>query len=324
MSFSSHRIVRLVVLLAATAPSLWAQGDPEPGAREQDAGGDPAVRVQEPEDVAAEEQVRNVPAQLRSGPPIFVRVMQDPVRIAPGENGLLLLHVQVPQDGSTRVLPGGTSEHSPKQGDLALGPASFDPPPRGVASLRSFLVRIPISVAGSAKYGDHNVSGLLKLRGVFDAPTRAAGDDNPQAGDEGREAGIADGSVSAASPISPPTTPSNSSDVPWSGRITVGAPVPRPVVVKGSAGRGTEVTSSQTSDVANPEGASTGTGPLASQGAAPADVGGRRERTAGEPGTLDPVLPGKPQGSSTIFLVLAGAGVALLLLFFVLQGRSKA
>ncbi|MCA8972789.1 MAG: hypothetical protein KDC95_23585, partial [Planctomycetes bacterium] len=136
-------------------------------------------------------------------------------------------------------------------------------------------------------------------------------------------AGIADGSVSPTSPISPPTTRSNSNDVPWSGRIIVGAPVPRPVVRKGAVGNGSAAASSQTSDVANPETESAGTQPVASQGAKPDEVVGRGERAVGESGSLDPVLPGRPQGSSTIFLVLAGAGVALLLLFFVLQGRSK-
>ncbi len=95
-----------------------------------------------------------------------VRAMQSPPRLAPGETGQLILLVSVAK--GSRVLPGGQVNLKKSQGPLSFGSPVWDPVPSGKAGYQdSFLIRIPISVASTAKFGNYPARGDLVIKGVF-------------------------------------------------------------------------------------------------------------------------------------------------------------
>ncbi len=309
-------VLRLVLfaLFCVSPVPLCAQDGTETG----DADG----RVQDPADVAAEENARAARPRLAPSVPIYVRVLQDPIRIAPGESGLILLHVQIPGDGSVDVYPGGTSKHAATQQVLRLGVASFDPPPAGATKLRSMLVRLPVSVDSKAKYGSYDVVGSLELQGRFGGSV-PGGDESAdgQEGAEARVASIADGSNPAGVVHAPTVT--NQASVPWAGRIVVGAPVPKAAPRNATPRVGTGSGAADSSQVSGQPGETEpdSTAPNAKT-EKPLDVGVRADSGSKLDGGFDPQVT--PSSDGTVFLVVLAAGAVLLLLFFVLQARSKA
>lgn len=169
-----------------------------PGGQQGEAGENPTE-----EELAAGDGIGGY-----STAPIHVQVLQDPIRIAPGETGTVLLNVSFGLgNDDASIARGGKAVFDTKQGELALGGASFDPPPGGADRYRkSLLVRIPVSVSSKAKHGKLSVAGRLELPARYVA---------------GR-----------------PTTKTPIEKVSWGGTIVCGPPVPRPVVRKRTKRRG--------------------------------------------------------------------------------------
>ena len=135
-----------------------------------------------------------------------VQLMQDPVRIGPGETGTLLLYV-TPNRG-TSIDAGGSVKMNRKQGSLNFGAPAFDPPKNGKARHSdSYFIRIPVTVAPGTKYGSHQISAALRLRGHF-SPSRHF--DNPEVNKR-----VIDANKNAGSRT-------------VTGRIVVGRPIPKP------------------------------------------------------------------------------------------------
>lgn len=304
---SALRPARSLVALAVLAfalPALSAQ------VQEGRVADDP----QGVQEIDPEEGRRRLEEMRASMPPLFVEVLQDPMRIAPGENGLLLLRVQAPPDGQSKIGIGGSATFDKRQGMLSLGPAKFDPPPAGAKQYKSLLVRIPITVDAKAKYGRLSVKGKLRLPGSFNAPAvpRVSGD-APVNADGGAPPPVAEGGE-------------DPNLIEWAGTIICGRPVPKPVVQKRP-----EKTASASS--ADPS-ARASSGPDAAKKAAP-ERGTRRAKVEAIAGrdesqaSLDEGLLGPDEGQrgglpQWLFLAVAGAGAALLLIFFLLQKSSKA
>ncbi|GEM_PF-2639014 len=97
---------------------------------------------------------------------VEVRAMQSPPRLAPGETGQLVVLVSVFK--GSMVLPGGHVTLKKSQGPLSLGSPVWDPIPSGEGGYRdSFIVRVPLSVSSTAKYGKYTLRGSIVMKGVF-------------------------------------------------------------------------------------------------------------------------------------------------------------
>lgn len=225
-------------------------------------------------------------SNLVTSVPIYVQLMQDPIRIAPGETGTILLSVQIaPSNRAASVDQGGRAVFEATQGNLALGSARFDPPAGGAKKYtRGMLVRIPVTVGASSKHGKYPVAGSLEL------PARNLADADP--------------SKAASAKVE---------NVSWAGEIVCGPAVPRPAVrkrakpVKAAKPAGGE--SSSSADVSAP--------PVRASNAV-ADVDEITGADEGDGIEMDGVIgvgdSGDPTGiPSWVFLVIAGAGAVLLL-----------
>ena len=135
-----------------------------------------------------------------------VQLMQDPVRIGPGESGTLLIYV-IPNTG-TSIDAGGQVLMSRKQGALNFGSPAFDQPKKGKARHDdAYFIRVPVTVAPGTKYGEYKVDASLRLRGHFNPSQHF---DNPEINKR-----IVDANK-------------NGGNRTVSGLITVGRPIPRP------------------------------------------------------------------------------------------------
>lgn len=290
----SLRIVAVLSLLVGFTPILYAQEEVNP----DEAGGVLGDDVTDRLPIVNEQSINR--------PPIFVQVLQNPMRIAPGESGLLLLHVQAPPDGSSKIGAGGSANFEKDQGPIALGVARFDPPPAGSKTYKNLLVRIPITIDAKAKHGTYDVIGTLRLPGLFSAPRVEPG----SAPDPSRAGADAAGS----------TDPNL---VPWNGRILCGPPLPKakrrkpPSTAKAATAPDEKATVSRADETAAPK-----AGPSGAPGRV-AEITGRDEERSLDDGLLAPATDDGGGLPKSLFLVLAGAGAALLLAFFVLQGRGK-
>ena len=97
---------------------------------------------------------------------VDVEVQQDPLRIAPGEHGHLVLIVRLPEGRS--VEKGGQVLMQSKQGPLQLGAPQWDPPDKGKNVYSGVIViKIPLVIDAKASYGKPLFQGRLRLRGDF-------------------------------------------------------------------------------------------------------------------------------------------------------------
>lgn len=158
-------------------------------------------------DDPALEEAMTAEGVLGAIPPLVITVLQDPVRIAPGESGKLILNVQLPPNPAVYVnAAGARAKHETEQGMLELGAARFDAAPKGGRYGRSFLVQIPVRVSPKASYGKLDVAGSLSLLGKFAPPE----------GRDGRAARVQ----------------GESNGVPWASKLVCGPSVPKPLVRK--------------------------------------------------------------------------------------------
>ena len=300
----------VLIPILGLASSLVSQGEAG-GDRsaEQSIGQNESGDVDEVE--ANERRRATLESMGERAPPLFVQVMQDPTRIAPGEEGFVLLLVQAPPDGASELKPGGTAVFQRKQGPLMLGTAKFTPPPKGAKSYKGgLLVRIPVRMDTKAKYGSYAIKGQLRIPGTFVPPVGP--DSNPGANTVPVEV------------LRDQKLPGQST-VPWAGRVTCGAPMPKPLARRKSRravrgqGDGARGSVAQLVDQA-PE---AGAGSTGGAGAGKVEAVAGSDDARQSLGTDNPL--GLDQGSGSaiapeFFLILAGAGLGLLLLFFILRG----
>lgn len=233
--------------------------------------------------------------------PVAIRVEQDPMRIAPGETGTLLLYLMPSR--TARIAPSGVVKLDPKEGPLRFGPARWDPPKRGAFYDHNFLIHVPVSVAAGAAFGKYEVSGTVSVSGSFRV---AAGAGDPVA-------------------KAPATGPELAS---FLGKITVGPAIPRPGVRKparaaAAPAPGTQPTASPADSLGDPAAADTNPPAairqpvsLAGDGARPRGSGlGLAEGGAAEDqaGFLE----------TNLAWLCAGGAVLLVGLVFLLRGSSR-
>ena len=313
----------LTLLLAFGLPSLTsltaqASGDEVPQGQKNPDTPDGTV----PEaggDVATPPSSRNpsATARMTNAHGMTVQVLQDPIRIAPGEHGHLVLLVRIPR-GRT-VEKGGQVVLAAKQGPLNLGAPAWDPPAKGKVDYRDVLViKVPLSIDGNAKYGKHPIQGSLRLRGDFHA------DNGPVA-----EA-VADGSQ--ADPASPPGEAvlgdPNRAEIPFQSPVHVGPPMPKP---SRSHRKKADPVAGTRSGAAGGSGDPT-SGASGSKGSAgPSDIvpapgtaqrGGSEEAPLPVVGTEEAPDLADQDGSGIPWWMLSVALVVLAGLSFVLQARK--
>lgn len=158
---SSAKVFRCPLLSLLPAMLLLAAQLP---GQEQGGGEDPGLSS----DAAAPGgDLADTPAKPAMEGIFFdIRVQQDPMRIAPGERGNLLLIVTI--SAGDEVDPTGSLEFAAVQGPFSLAAGRWDSPPAGKRRhTDTFLIRLPLQVAGGTAYGKYPVSGEVKLTGKF-------------------------------------------------------------------------------------------------------------------------------------------------------------
>jgi len=171
-------------------------------------------------DAASQPGVPQAPEDIHrvSSHGMSVQVLQDPIRIAPGEQGHLVLLVRLP--GGRTIEKGGQVVIQAKQGPLNLGNAIWDPPAKGKNVYTDVLViKVPMSVDGKAKYGKHPFSGSLRIRGDFH---QMSGEAAGIATADGREADVAAQVPGQAIGGDP-----NRAEIPFQRAVNVGPPMPK-------------------------------------------------------------------------------------------------
>lgn len=156
---------------------------------------------------------------------LIVQVLQDPIRIAPGEQGHLVLLMRLPK-GKT-VEKGGQLMMQHKQGPLNLGNPIWDPPAKGKNHYDDVLViKVPLSLDGKAKYGKHPFQGSLRLRGDFFTM-----------GEQSAEVSADGGMPDPAAPrqASPQVPDPGRAEVPFQYAVHVGPPMPKASKGQGKA-----------------------------------------------------------------------------------------
>ncbi len=191
---------------AGTPDALRDMDNPVEMESGQDREGDPARKPSSMEDLQA--------MGLHG---IGVEVRQDPIRIAPGENGTLVLLVHLPQ-GRT-VEKGGQVVMKQSQGPLKLGTPIWDPPLKGKSAYSDVIViKIALSIDAKARFGKPMFQGSVRLRGDFGA---AAG--------PGAEI-VADGGISDPLEIPPGQRPGldpGRAEIRFQSLVHIGPPMPK-------------------------------------------------------------------------------------------------
>jgi hypothetical protein len=101
-----------------------------------------------------------------SNPQLYIRIEQDPVRIAPGETGVLLVLVGMPR--GTRIDGPGLVTLDTPPVPVTFGAPVWDPPAQGAkAYTDTIVIRVPVSVGAATPHQRYTITGKLKARGAF-------------------------------------------------------------------------------------------------------------------------------------------------------------
>ncbi|PIE23444.1 MAG: hypothetical protein CSA62_07450 [Planctomycetota bacterium] len=259
---------------------------------------------------------------------IQINPSQHPKRIAPGETGKLVLFVMLPRE-QVGALPSGSITWAPGQEDLkflSFGAPSFDPPKAGRSSYAdSFVVTVPVTVKPRTEHRSYSFSGTLLLNGSFRSVVESF-DDLPAG---------ADGAPGAAGapPAAPVARSSNKAEIAFTGNLIVGAPVPRPGVLRKAGARRPGVPAAS-KPATRPAQGGAGAQARAEKPAAaePAPLGSgdlQFGKEKGSGGSLAPIdsgdsSPAPSSGNLDMILKVAGVLLAFLLLLLILRGKGRA
>lgn len=95
-----------------------------------------------------------------------IHVKQDPMRVAPGESGKLILIVTI--SSGDEIDAGGSMQLKAQQGPVKLSGGIWDSlPPGQMRHKDTFLIQVPFKVDPKTSYGTYPIRGTVHLTGRF-------------------------------------------------------------------------------------------------------------------------------------------------------------
>ncbi|MAE77229.1 MAG: hypothetical protein CMJ85_10220 [Planctomycetes bacterium] len=240
---------------------------------------------------------------------IHVEVQHDPMRIAPGQTGTLLLLVNWPK-GQAVANPNGRVVMT-QQPETSYGAARWSAPGKSKHYDDRFLVQMPVTIAGNTKHGSLAITGNLHLTGSFGAGSQGQVTDGDGGLPPNASADPATGSAQRTGSV-------NRVTVPFSGKIRVGPPMPKPGVRKRAGTKPTGVGDAGTQASRNDA------SKTQQQGTRPRQLGDAKSTTTEGPLDVDgdPADAGGDEAEAADWwMYLAGGGGLIALLFLLFRRR---